>query len=295
MTVALLGATGLIGSGIAGRLEGHPLRRLGRAGAEATLDLCAAEFDPGVFAGCDALVHAAGITDEDLAENPAQAWSRATAGTTRLLQAARSAGISRVVYVSSAHVYGPLEGDITEARPANPMGEYGLAHFAAEQLLRRAARSDGLDVLILRPCAVYGLLADPARFRRWSLIPFSFPRDLLRTGRIVLKSDGEQRRNFVSAEAIGAEVATFLADPALPGRCRVQNAVGADDMTVHAFAELCVHTLAPLMGAPGRVERPAPLPGPKPAPLVYRSGYTSADTRSTLIDTIRALAASLSP
>lgn len=295
MTVALLGASGLIGSGIAERLSGHPLRRLGRAGADATLDLGAAEFDPGALAGCDALVHAAGITDEDLTENPAQAWSRATAGTSRLLQAARQAGISRVVYISSAHVYGPLEGDITEARPANPMGEYGLAHFATEQLLRRAARSDGLDVLILRPCAVYGLLRDPARFRRWSLIPFSFPRDLLQTGRIVLKSDGEQHRNFVSATAIGAEVAAFLADHPLPGRCRVQNAVGADDMTVHAFAQLCVQTLAPLMDGRGRVERPAPRPGPKPAPLAYRSGYTSAEAHSTLIDTIRALAASLGP
>jgi len=117
---------------------------------------------------------------------------------------------------------------------------------------------------------------------------------LLQTGRIVLKSDGEQRRNFVSADAIAAEAAAFLASPLEPGRCRVQNAIGPDDMTVFAFAERCIALLRP---GQGRVERPSPAlgptKGPKPAPLAYRSRYTSAEPHSTLDVTIRALAAQI--
>lgn len=291
MTVGLLGASGLIGSAVAARLKPPHCRLYGRRGqGQEKLDLAAPGFPPDIFEGCDALVHAAGVTDEEFAADSAAAWQRATAGTSRLLQAARASGLRRLVYVSTAHVYGPLEGDITEARPANPLGDYGLAHFATEQLFRRAARLDGMDVLILRPCAVYGLPPDLAAFQRWSLIPFAFPRDLLTEGRIILKSDGEQRRNFVSTEAIAAEIMAFLAEPALPGRCRTQNVVGPDSLSVFAFAEYCRDLLAKLMGHPGQIERRPPSDGPSPPALCYRSNYTPADPRSTLADTIHGLA-----
>ncbi len=280
--IHLLGASGLIGGAIAARLPAA--RRPGRA----ALDLNAPRFDAAAFPDGGILVHAAGITDEEFAADPAAAWNRATRSSQALLEAALAAGIRRLVYISTAHVYGPLEGDITEMRAPNPLGDYALAHYATEQLCRRAALQHGLDVLILRPCAVYGLPPALDRFKRWSLIPFSFPRELHQSGRITLKSDGEQRRNFVSADSIAAEIAGFVAEPAQAGRCRVQNAIGADDMTVFAFAQHCVAWLAP---ENGRVERPEPKPGPRPAPLAYRSRYTSAEPRSTLETTIRALAA----
>lgn len=288
MTVQILGAYGLIGSAMLKKLP------WATCPTRADLDLNDAASIASADLKGDILVHAAGVTDEEFAADPAAAWIRATRLTQGLLEAAAKAGIKRLVYVSTAHVYGPLEGDITEVRPVNPLGDYALAHYASEQLCRRAALQRGLDVLILRPCAVYGLLPDLARFKRWSLIPFSFPRELLQTGKIVLKSDGEQRRNFVSADAIAAEAAAFLASPLEPGRCRVQNAIGPDDMTVFAFAERCIALLRP---GQGRVERPSPAlgptKGPKPAPLAYRSRYTSAEPHSTLDATIRALAAQI--
>jgi len=293
----ILGSSGLIGAAIAARLAARRPRLLGRgAGMDMPLDLSdMAALQAGLFPGGGALVHAAGVTDEEFASDISAAWQRSALGSKALIAAAKAAGVTRVVYVSTAHVYGPLEGEIDEARPINPMNDYALAHYAAEQWFRRAARVDGMDVLILRPCAVYGLPPDLTRFKRWSLIPFSFPRELLEHGAITLKSDGSQRRNFVSASAIAAQVAAFLAEPALPGRCRVVNPVGPDDMTVLDFAEQCVALLAPLMPARGRVLRPEgkSAAGLGPAPLLYRSAYTSADARSTLDETIRALGARL--
>lgn len=293
MTIALTGGSGLIGAAIAAA-QGHGLRRCGRSEADAArLDLAdPASLRPDVFAGCDTLIHAAGITDEEF-KDPAAAWARSTVHTASLLDAARKAGVKRYVYISSAHVYGPLVGDITEARPANPLGDYAVAHYAAEQLFRREAELRSADVLILRPCAVYGLPPDLARFRRWSLIPFSFPRELIQTGRIVLKSDGEQRRNLVSSDMIASAVAAFLRIPAEAGRCRVQNPVGPDEETVFAFANRCVALFQAEKGAEGRVERPEPGTGPRPAPLTYRSAYSSVGAASTLDATIRALFARL--
>lgn len=293
MTIALTGGSGLIGAAIAAALGGRA-RRCGRSEADAVrLDLAdPASLRAEIFAGCDALVHAAGITDEEF-KHPAAAWARSTVHTASLLDAARKAGVKRHVYISSAHVYGPLIGDITEARPANPLGDYAVAHYAAEQIFRREAELRGADVLILRPCAVYGLPPVLARFKRWSLIPFSFPRELVQTGRIVLKSDGEQRRNLVAADTIAGTVAAFLREPAASGRCRVQNPVGPDEETVFAFANRCVVLYEAETGAKGRVERPEPGPGPRPAPLTYRSAYSSVGAASTLDVTIRALFARL--
>jgi len=286
MQSLLLGQSGLIGGAIAETIACESPPRTG-------MDLNdPASFRPELFAGKAALIHAAGITDEELAHDPVQAWRRGTQHTAALVEAALRGGIRRFVYISTAHVYGPLEGDITEARPVNPLGDYALLHYDAEQIFRRAMLKSGADLLILRPCAVYGLPPDIGRFKRWSLIPFSFPRELLDTGAITLKSSGEQKRNFVSARGIAAEAAGFLAEPFQAGRCRVQNPLGPDDLSVYDFAQLCVQWLRP---GQGRVVRPEPAAGagPGPAPLRYRSAFPARESRSTLADTIRALAEAL--
>src|SRR5262249_6980594 len=146
----------------------HDLVRLGRGpGNDVTVDL--AGRDTLLLPDCDALVHCAGVTDEEVKADSGSALLRAGNGTDRLIAAAMAAGARRLAYVSSAHVYGTLTGHIDETLPPNPLSDYALAHYVAEQVLRRAALRPGLAVRILRPCAVFGPLADPKRFRRWSL------------------------------------------------------------------------------------------------------------------------------
>ena len=268
LRVAIAGATGLIGHGIAAALarEGHRVVAVGRgAAADVRFDLAAPQAAAlTALAGCDALVHAAGVTDEDFAD-PARAEAK-TEGARVLAAAARDAGIRRMAYVSSAHVYGPLEGRIDESRPPDPRSAYARAHLAAEALFREASPAGGA-VLLARPCAAYGLPPSLDRFARWSLIPFDFPRQAL-SGRIVLKSHGEQRRNFVPAEGVGNLVAWWLA----AGRegVTIANAPGRDEMSVYDFAWLCATIAGAVTGRPCEVVRPADLP-PAAAPLEYRT------------------------
>ena len=175
MRVAITGSTGLIGAAIAAHIDaaGHALLRLGRApGSDVRVDLAADQrLAPGALSGCDALVHAAGVTGEDFAD-PAAARAKSERGARALLQAAAEAGVGNLAYVSSAHVYGPLEGVIDESRPAAPRSDYARAHRATEALFEAAANA---RVLVARPCAVYGMPPLLGRFARWSLIPFDFP------------------------------------------------------------------------------------------------------------------------
>jgi UDP-glucose 4-epimerase len=269
LRVALAGATGLIGHGIAPALsrDGHRVVTVGR-GADADLRFDFANPSASALEGlrgCDALIHAAGVTDEDFGD-PARARAK-TDGARMLLAAARKAGVRRLAYISSAHVYGPLEGLIDESRPPDPRSDYARAHLEAEALFRETAEAAGGALLIARPCAAYGLPPSLERFARWSLIPFDFPRQAL-SGRIVLKSHGAQRRNFVPAEGLGNLVAWWLG----LGRDGVTlaNAPGRDEMSVYDFASLCATISRAITGRPCEVIRPAQSQ-PAAAPLEYRT------------------------
>jgi UDP-glucose 4-epimerase len=291
MRVALTGSTGLIGHAVAGALEraGHSLLRIGRApSCDVAFDLVQPrEMAREELAGCDALVHAAGVTDEDFAPGQrASARTKAVTAPAQLLRAAAAAGVPRLVYLSSAHVYGRLEGAIDESRPVAPASDYALAHLATEELFDKAGAA---SVFIARPCAVYGTPPALDRFARWSLIPFDFPRQAL-AGVITLKSAGLQERNFVGSDAIGSAVANWLASPA--AGTVVANLPGRDTLSVYDFALRCARIAEAETG--GRCEVVRPAPDRIPEPLEYRTLRPATPTGESLDHHIRAMIRALS-
>jgi UDP-glucose 4-epimerase len=259
MRVALTGATGIAGQGIAAALAraGHEIVAFGRREAPGRhLDLAdpasARNLD---WNGAKALVHAAGITDESARDK--ELGPRIAIESWRaLIDAAKAAKVARAIYVSSAHVYGPLEGRIAEDAFPRPASDYARLHLASEQL----PRSLGFPTDVLRACNLYGFPADLARFVRWALIPYGFPREAAQTGRIVLKSPGVQARNFLSAERLGEIVVATLASPAAGGT--VRNAVGRDTMSVRDFAARVAGLARTVLGRDIAIEAPPPIPAP---------------------------------
>jgi nucleoside-diphosphate-sugar epimerase len=75
-----------------------------------------------------------------------------------LALAARAAGVSRVVMVSSirAQCGAFAEGIVTEQRPASPEDAYGRAKLDGERFLAGALDAGGTDWCVLRPVLVYG-------------------------------------------------------------------------------------------------------------------------------------------
>ncbi|MCM0021268.1 MAG: NAD(P)-dependent oxidoreductase [Tagaea sp.] len=279
MRVALTGATGIAGQGIAAALAraGHETIAFGRREPAARrLDLA----DPdGIrnldWAGAEALIHAAGITDESARD--AALGPRIAIGSWRaLIDAAKAACVSRAIYISSAHVYGPLEGRIVEDAFPKPASDYARLHLASEQVLR----STGLPADILRACNLYGFPGDLARFARWALIPYGFPREAAQTGRIVLKSPGVQARNFLAAGRLGEIAAATLALPAVPWR--VRNAAGRDTMTVREFASRVAGLARTVLGRDIAIE--APPPTPAPPPLELESSWRETGTAQDDLD-----------
>jgi UDP-glucose 4-epimerase len=285
VAIALIGAGGVIGRAILARLEseGHRVRAIGRDSCNLADPASCAALNLG---GAQALVHAGGITEESARTD--KAWAHAAAGWHKVLERAAAAGIGRVVYVSSAHVYGTMEGTIDEATPPDPRSDYALLHFASEQILRRS----GIAGSILRPSNVYGMPGDLARFGRWALTPFGFPQDAVRDGRIVLKSSGLQMRNFVAASGVADAASQAVAR--LQRTLDVVNVAGNDTLSMRDFARRVADAAKRTLGTDIALDIPSTTPHlPLPLPLRFtaRDGTKAGDLDAFLCDMLRALAA----
>ena len=78
-------------------------------------------------------------------------------GTATVIDACMCSDVSRIVYVSSAEVYGKLnENPVNEDSRIEPTSPYGIAKAAAEQLVRIGSNSEKFESVIVRPFVVYG-------------------------------------------------------------------------------------------------------------------------------------------
>ncbi len=130
------------------------------------------------FAKADLLFHlAANANGTYSVEHPVEDFQANCVGTFNVLQAAVEAGVRRVVYVSSASVYGtPRRFPIPESHPTDPIIPYGASKLAGERFGLAFLHSYGLDFVAARPFCVYGPGEDPAtslvevsRYLRWHL------------------------------------------------------------------------------------------------------------------------------
>lgn len=274
MRILLTGASGLIGSAVYASLKTHETIRLGRdlSKADYLCDLSNLENCQS-FPASDALVHCAGAVDEDFAGGAIENLTKILAGAEGLAQRAKQAGARIAIYVSSSHVYGKQEGTIDESRPPDPLSYYAMAHFCTEQIFKKVFSGEDCKVVVLRPNAVYGALPDLRRFRRWSLIPFSFPLEAYKHGQITLRSSGEQRRNFVSSHSIAETIFRILDTPfAMPA---VINVLGNTTESVYQYAERSAKSLFRLTDGHCAVVRPSvDSTTETPNPFCYASQFS---------------------
>ena len=166
--VLVTGASGFLGWHVARFLQerGHAVRALVRTGSSLS-ELDAEPVrgdlrDPAslerAVAGCGLVFHVA--ADYRLwAKDPREIYRSNVEGTRHVLQAARSAGVERVVYTSTVGCIGiPLSGLGDEETPVSledMAGHYKRSKFLAEQVALEFARS-GLPVVIVNPTAPVG-------------------------------------------------------------------------------------------------------------------------------------------
>jgi nucleoside-diphosphate-sugar epimerase len=176
--ILIAGGRGFIGSATAARLRelGHEVVQTGRADTASTVSAAAAS------GGFDALVWGAGGRPISLEQCVAD-HAHAAVRTARSLP-----GLKKVVYLSSAEVYGLQDVPFREDMPLLGASPLGQAKIAGEHGIVGAAPD--ARVTILRPCWVYGaglapstflptLVASLAARRRYPMTPGMQTRDLI--------------------------------------------------------------------------------------------------------------------
>src|SRR5581483_9794292 len=103
-------------------------------------------------AGCGGVFHLAAIASvQRSVDDPAETHRVTAGGTLNVLEAARRAGVRRVVYAGSASAYGIPAGEVqSEDDPVHPLSPYAAAKLAGELYAEAFAASLGLETVRLR-------------------------------------------------------------------------------------------------------------------------------------------------
>lgn len=110
-----------------------------------------------VVTAADGVFLLAALWLDECLNDPRSAVDVNIVGTFNVIEACTAANVSRLVYSSSASVYGnPLEMPMTEEHPFNNRTFYGATKIAGEQMLRAFNEVHGLDYVGLRYMNVYG-------------------------------------------------------------------------------------------------------------------------------------------
>jgi UDP-glucose 4-epimerase len=246
------GGAGFIGSNLAGLLldEGHDVVVLDNisSGYEQNLfdhaefirgDVTSGDRVASAMSGCDIVFHlAASVGNTRSIENPVRDSQVNVLGTLNVLESAREHGIGRVVFSSSAGIFGELKTlPIREDHPQDPDSPYGVSKLAAEKMCLVYNRLYDMSNVCLRYFNVYGMRQ---RFDAYGNVIPIFAERILRTGEVVIFGDGEQTRDFVNVADVAR--ANFLAGTS-EGAAGVFNLGSGTRIAINdlaqAMAELC--------------------------------------------------------
>jgi nucleoside-diphosphate-sugar epimerase len=176
-------------------------------GVEARIDLHRGSItDPQAVAaamqGVDYVLHQAALPSvQRSVEDPIETNTVDVSGTVNVLDAARRAGVKRVVYAASSSAYGETPTlPKAETMIPDPLSPYAVAKLAGEHYCRVFFLNYGLETVALRYFNVFGPRQDP-KSQYAAVIP-NFVTAALRGTQPLIYGDGEQSRDFCFIENV---------------------------------------------------------------------------------------------
>ena len=163
--------------------------------------------------GCDGIFHEAALVSvPDSINRPRDNHDINITGTLNILEAARQQGVKRVVFASSAAIYGDNpELPKREDMLPEPKSPYALAKLTGEYYLKVYAECFGLETVALRYFNVFGPRQDPSSM--YSGVISIFAERIKKGLPITIYGDGKQTRDFVNvADVVQANLAAMKAD-----------------------------------------------------------------------------------
>lgn len=212
MHILVTGGAGFIGSHLAEHLvrEGQQVRVLDNlsSGKRANLagasgvdliegDIRDASAVRAAMKGIDAIYHLAAVASVQASiDDPLGTHGSNFTGTLNLLEAARQQGVRRMIYASSAAVYGDTNAlPVSEKTITNPLSPYAADKLAGEHYLNFYSAKHGIATTAFRFFNIYGPRQDASSPYSGVISIFV---ERIQTGQgVVIFGDGRQTRDFV--------------------------------------------------------------------------------------------------
>lgn len=171
------------------------------------MDLLDEKSIHGICKNMDVVIHMANL-DERIIKNNEKDALLANSYAARLLYLdASENNVKKFIYFSTFHVYGKNSGNIYETDIPSPLSDYGLTHLFAEKYLEQLSKNSDTKVDIIRLTNGIGV---PFKTDKWYLVLNDFCKTVYETGKIVLKSNGLNIRDFISIKDVVSAVDTVI-------------------------------------------------------------------------------------
>ncbi len=172
-------------------------------------------------------------------------------GTLNVLDAARDAGVERVVFASSSSIYGdseklPKQEDMTP----NPLSPYAVSKLAGEKYCQVFARIYGLHTVALRYFNVFGPRQDPTS--QYSAVIPKFITAILNDKQPTIYGDGTQSRDFTFVtNVVEANILATEADfpPGMVFNCACHERIDLNQL-VHDINDILGKNIQPVYTDP---------------------------------------------
>ena len=199
------------------------------------------------FTGAQYVFHLAALPRVQYSiEHPQETHETNVNGTLNVLLAARDCGVKRVVFSSSAAVYGDQEVvPLHEDMPAQPKSPYGLHKYMGEKYCKLFSELYGLQTVCLRYSNVYGPGADPNG--AYALVVAKFLKQKQDGEPLTICGTGENTRDYIAiADVVRANLLAATG-----------GSVGVGEIiNIGSGRETSVNIIAALVG--GKTERLEP-------------------------------------
>ena len=191
--------------------------------------------------GFDAVIHLGALSNDPIG-NLNDEWTKQInfEGTVRLVEAAKTSGVSRFIFSSSCIMYGMSEAAVMdETSPLAPQTEYARSKVLAEKALSELA-DDSFSPTYCRNGTVYGLSSR----MRFDTVLNNFMGSAFSTGRVEVHSDGTPWRPVVHVQDVARAFQAVLEAP----RELIHNHAfntGAEELnhTIRELAEITAETV----------------------------------------------------
>lgn len=236
--IAVTGASGYVGGRLVQHLRatGHAVRASSRRPSPAleatgaTVVVADVATEAGALAaleGASAVVHLAGANEVDAAREPTATTAEFLAAARFVGTAALAGGVERLVLASTIHVYGATARpghDCSETDRCEPRHPYAVARLAGEHTLATVLDGTGTTFTALRYANTVGANAS-VEVDRWTLLVNDLARSAVLEGRMALRTDGLQHRDFVSLADVCAVTEAAATGALAPGTYNVGSGV----------------------------------------------------------------------